>query len=177
MKKTIQHFLGGLLLLPFALAAHAAPDVEVLGKTITFAIPTADKASQVICELTTKSHKEFVDNKTVAEMYHGKCRLLNNNKVVDEVRTRISFRQFPKKPTEFKLRTEVPRDSKTITMCRITGEIDKKIKRNSSKRELNFTVKKVHYVCGNDDQGTSVSVAQLKKHQIDPQLSVKVKVA
>lgn len=176
MKRKIYSFLAGILLLPLTFIAHAA-DIEILGKTITFALPTTDNTDQVVCELTTKSHKEFVDNQTVTEMYHGKCRLLNHGKVTDEVRSRISFQQFPKKPTTFKLRTEMLRDTKTITMCEINGTIGKQInKRTSSRNELNFSVEKVQYVCSSDDQGMSTSLAQLKKHQINPQLSVKIKV-
>jgi hypothetical protein len=175
LKNIALKLIGGALLLPLAFAAHAA-DVEVTGKTLTFAIPTDDNTSQVVCQLTTKSNQTYVNNEEVTEMYRGTCYVHPRKNNKEQVRTRIAFRQFSNKPTEFKFRTELPRGANGTNNCRITGKIDKDLKRNSSQRELNFVVSSVRYVCGPSDQGTSLSASEIKrKTKVDPQLSVKIR--
>jgi hypothetical protein len=174
LKNITLKLIGGALLLPLTFAAHAA-DIEITGKTLSFAIPTDDNTSQVVCKLTTKSNQEFVTNEEVTEMYKGTCYVHPNKNDKEQVRTRIAFRQLSNKPTEFKFRTEIPRGDDTSS-CRITGKIDKKIKRNSSNKELNFMVTSVRYACGSDDQGTSLSAKEVKrKIKMEPQFSVKIR--
>ena len=175
LNNTVLKLIGGALLLPFTFTAHAA-DIEITGKTLTFAIPTDDNTSHVICKLTTKSNQEFINNEEVTEMYKGTCYVHPNKNDKEHVRTRIAFRQFSNKPTEFKFRTELPRGEYDTSSCRITGKINKNLKRNSSSKQLNFTVTSVRYVCGSDDQGTSLSASEIKrKTKMEPQLSVKIR--